>query len=137
MANKNFNHVFRLLPGADLRLSIEDFVIANNIEAGWIACAIGSLTIYSIRFANQSEAANGNGYFEILNCSGTVSLHGSHLHVSIADSEGKTIGGHLMKGCKIYTTAEIVIVEAADYVFTRMKDVHTQFNELHIEQKGF
>ncbi len=86
MANKNFNHVFRLLPGADLRLSIEDFVSENKIEAGWMACCIGSFITYSIRFANQPGAANGNGYFEILNCSGTVSINGIHLHICIADS---------------------------------------------------
>lgn len=124
------------MPGADLRLSIENFLKENKIEAGWMACCIGSLTNYSIRFANQPEAANGNGYFEILNCSGTVSIHGSHLHLSIADSEGKTSGDHLMYGCIIYTTAEIVIVEAANYIFTRVKDAQTRFKELRVEQKS-
>ncbi len=79
---------------------------------------------------------NGNGYFEILNCSGTVFLNGSHLHLSIADSEGKTIGGHLMYGCKIYTTAEIVIVESADYIFKRVKDLQTRFKDLRVERKN-
>ena len=135
MVNKNINHAFRLLPGVDLRLSIEDFVKENNIEAGWVACCIGSLTTYSIRFANQPEAENGNGYFEILNCSGTVSIHGSHLHLCVADNKGKTIGGHLMFGCRIYTTAEIIIVESADYIFSRVHDTQTLFKELHVEEK--
>lgn len=45
-------HVLRLLPGNDLRLSLENFVNENKIEAGWIVTCVGSLTSYSIRFAN-------------------------------------------------------------------------------------
>ncbi len=137
MKDEITTHAYRLLPGDDLRLSIESFVKENNIKAGWIACCIGSLTNYSIRFANQPETATGNGYFEIVNCSGTISVNGSHIHISISDIEGKTIGGHLMKGCIIYTTAEIVIVEAARYIFTREKDEDTGFNELNIQQMIF
>jgi predicted DNA-binding protein with PD1-like motif len=50
---------------------------------------------------------------------GTVSVNGSHLHISISDSTGKTIGGHLMEGCKIYTTAEIVILTCNEFIFKR------------------
>jgi uncharacterized protein len=50
---------------------------------------------------------------------GTVSIHGSHLHIAISDGDGVTIGGHLVSGCKIYTTAEIVIAEFEDVVYKR------------------
>ncbi len=78
-----------------------------------------------------------NGYFEILICNKTVSVHGIHLHIAVADSEGKAIGGHLMYGCRMYTTAEILIAQSRGYVFTRVKDVLTKFTELYIEQKLF
>ena len=59
------------------------------------------------------------GHFEIVSMTGTVSIHGSHLHIAISDGDGVTVGGHLVSGCKIYTTAEIVILELDDVVYKR------------------
>ncbi|MBK7450147.1 MAG: DUF296 domain-containing protein [Anaerolineales bacterium] len=42
-----------------------------------------------------------------------------HIHVAISDGDGVTIGGHLVSGCKIYTTAEIVLLELEDVVYKR------------------
>lgn len=57
-----------------------------------------------------------------------------HLHISISDSTGKTIGGHLVEGCQIYTTAEIVIGEARGLIFSREKDAETGYQELRIRK---
>src|SRR5690348_12547607 len=112
MKKENINtFAFRLVPGDDLQESITRIVKEKNIEAGWIATCVGSLAQYVIRFANQQVASRGEGHFEILSLGGTISIHGSHLHISIIDSMGRTIGGHLLPGSKIYTTAEIVIQE--------------------------
>src|SRR6187549_1434839 len=123
--DSNKVYVFRLMPGEDLRKSIEAIVKEKNIEAGWINTCVGSLTDYTIRFANQREGGHGSGHFEIVSLTGTISVNGSHLHISICDSTGKTIGGHLLEGCKIYTTAEIVIGVSKEFVFTREKDGST------------
>ena len=96
---------------------------------------MGSLTDYNIRFANAEEGAEGCGYFEIVSLTGTVSINGFHIHISISDSAGKTIGGHLLDGNMIYTTAEIIIQEAADFIFTREKDGSTAWEELKIKKK--
>jgi predicted DNA-binding protein with PD1-like motif len=126
---------FRLKPGEDLRKGIEAFVNANNIKAGWIASCAGSLTDYSIRFANQPGASNGQGHFEIVSLTGTVSVNGSHMHISISDSTGKTIGGHLLDSNIVYTTAEIILQQSDDFVFTREKDGSTPWEELQIKKK--
>lgn len=128
-------HVIRLKPGEDLKTSLNNFVQQQNIKAGWIITCVGSLTNYSLRFANQQNPASDSGYFEIVSLVGTLSTNGSHLHVSISDSTGKTIGGHLLDGCKIYTTAEIVIGESNNLVFTREKDGSTPWEELQIRKK--
>src|SRR6187200_2344706 len=112
-------YVFRLKPGEDLRKSIEAIVKEKNIEAGWINTCVGSLTDYTIRFANQQQGTHGSGHFEIVSLTGTVSVNGSHLHISISDSTGKTIGGHLLEGCIVYTTAEIIIGESKTMLFKR------------------
>jgi len=133
--DNNKVYVFRLKPGEDLRKSIEAIVKEKNIEAGWINTCVGSLADYTIRFANQQQGTSGSGHFEIVNLTGTVSVNGSHLHISISDSEGKTIGGHLLEGCKIYTTAEIVIGSTTAYEFKRKKDGTTEWEELQINEK--
>lgn len=128
-------HAIRLKPGEDLKSGIEKVVKENNIRAGWVATCVGSLTDYSIRFANQPDGVMGTGHFEIISLVGTISINGSHIHISISDGTGKTFGGHLMPGCKIYTTAEIVLQSTDKYEFTREKDGSTPWEELQIKEK--
>jgi predicted DNA-binding protein with PD1-like motif len=126
------SYAIRLLPGQDLKESIQKLVVQKNIKAGWISTCAGSLTQYNIRFANQPDSSSNTGHFEIVSLTGTVSINGSHLHISISDSTGKTIGGHLIEGSKIYTTAEIVLLATDQYEFKREKDGTTPWDELQI-----
>jgi uncharacterized protein len=135
MTDNVSSYPFRLKPGEDLKNEIAKAVKENHIEAGWIATCVGSLTSYHIRFANQTNSERGEGYFEILGLAGTVSINGCHLHISISDSTGKTTGGHLMEGCKVFTTAEIVISYSSRYSFTREKDGSTAWEELQVKEK--
>jgi hypothetical protein len=66
---------------------------------------------------------------------GTVSVYGSHLHFSISDGNGKTIGGHLESGCKIYTTAEMVIAVIEDVVYKRELAEDSGYDELVVYHK--
>jgi predicted DNA-binding protein with PD1-like motif len=129
-------HVFRLKPGNDLKKEIQAYVDFYKIKAGWIASCVGSLTDYHIRFANEEQGIKKSGHFEIVSLTGTISLHGSHLHISISDYTGNTIGGHLLDKNIIYTTAEIVIQEAEGMVFKRETDESTGFQELKIEKEN-
>jgi len=126
-------HAFRLKPGQDLKAAIQELVNKKQIKAGWISTCVGSLTNYKIRFANQTNGSVDSGHFEIVSLTGTVSVNGSHLHISISDSTGKTTGGHLMEGCTVYTTAEIVILSSNELVFKREKDGTTAWEELQVE----
>lgn len=127
-------HAFRLKPGQDLRKEIETFVKENNIAAGWIGTCVGSLTKYNIRFANQQNGSTADGHFEIVSLTGTVSTNGAHIHISVSDSTGHTIGGHLLQGCTIFTTAEIVLQSSPQLIFKREKDGSTPWEELQIEK---
>ena len=128
-------HALRLKPGQDLKKEIVNFVIEKNIEAGWIVTALGSLTDYHIRFANQNTGYKASGHFEILSLTGTLSIHGSHIHICIADKDGRTIGGHLLDDNIIYTTAEIIIQQSDKHIFLREPDPTTSFKELVIIEK--
>jgi uncharacterized protein len=132
--NNLSTYAFRLKPGEDLKAGITNRVNQQQISAGWVATCVGSLTDYVIRLANQPDSSTGKGHFEIVSLTGTVSRNGSHLHISISDSTGKTIGGHLMEGCKIYTTAEIVLQATDQYEFTRENDGSTPWKELQVKE---
>lgn len=128
-------YAFRLKPGEDLKKSIQQFAEKQKITAGWISTGVGSLTHYNIRFANQAEASSGQGHFEIVSLTGTVSINGSHLHLSVSDTTGRTIGGHLADGNLVYTTAEIVITASRQLEFTRPVDPSTGWKELEVKEK--
>jgi len=129
-------HTFRLKPQQDLFDSIEEFVKQNNIEAGCVLSSVGSLTHATLRLANRSYYNDYEGHFEIVSMTGTVSVHGSHIHVAISDGDGVTIGGHLVSGCKIYTTAEIVSLELDDVIYKReMYENDSGYEELTVYKR--
>ncbi|BCL39697.1 PPC domain-containing DNA-binding protein [Nostoc sp. MS1] len=123
----------RLKPNEDLRQSLKNFAIEQNIQAGFILSGIGSLKQAAIRFANQDKSTTFDEKFEILALNGTLSNEGIHLHIALADQQGKTIGGHLVDGCIIYTTAEIVIGTTQEFCFGRSFDEQTGYQELDIQ----
>ncbi|MEH1819671.1 MAG: PPC domain-containing DNA-binding protein [Nostoc sp.] len=126
----------RLKPHEDLRQSLKNFVKQENIKAGFILSAIGSLEAAKIRFANQDVSTVLTGKFEIIALNGTIATTGVHLHIAISDREGKTIGGHLDDGCIIYTTAEIVIGASEKFTFNRTFDQETGYQELEIIEQN-
>ena len=129
------NYTFRLKPGHDLFDSIERFVHAKDIEAGCLISGVGSLELATLRLANRDLPTNYAGHFEIVSITGLVSVHGSHVHLSISGGDGKTIGGHLLSGCRIYTTAEIVILAFSDVVFKREFATDSGYDELAVYTK--
>jgi predicted DNA-binding protein with PD1-like motif len=128
-------HAIRLKPGQDLRKEIEAYVLSEKIEAGWIITCVGSLTQTNLRFANQPAGRMASGHVEIVSLVGTVSTNGCHLHLSVSDSLGQTVGGHLLENNLVYTTAEIVIGQSEHLQFTREKDGTTDWPELQVKSK--
>lgn len=122
----------RLTPQQDLKAELDHLVRKQTIEAACILTCVGSLTKAILRLANQSQASIYKGQFEIVSLTGVMSRHGSHYHIAIADETGQTIGGHLLEGCLIYTTAEIVIGVLPNLSFRREYDAVTGYNELAI-----
>jgi uncharacterized protein len=123
----------RLHPQQDLKIELENFVQTQEIEAACIVTCVGSLTQVVLRFASQSDGTLLEGKFEIVSLTGVMSMHGSHYHMAIADATGRTLGGHLMPGSLIYTTAEIIIGILPHFRFRRESDPITTYRELAIE----
>ena len=122
----------RLLPGEDLLASLKTFVAKNEIEAGWIAGVVGSLSQAALRFAAQPNSTQLTGAFEIIALSGTLDADGGHLHLSVADAQGMMRGGHVMSGCIVRTTCELVIGVLEGVAFQREPCSVSGYNELVI-----
>ncbi len=129
-------HTIRLEPGQDILPELKKFVAEKNIQAGFIMSAVGSLTQYHIRFANQPQGAKAVGHFEVVSLTGLLSVHGNHIHLSVSDSTGKTIGGHLLDSNLVYTTLEVVIGEDPNHVYHRETDSTFGYKELVIKKIG-
>lgn len=66
---------------------------------------------------------------------GTINDTG-HLHISLADCKGEVIGGHVMKDLIIYTTAEVVIGECNDALFSREVCDKSGWDELVVSKRN-
>lgn len=128
-------YALRLRPGQDLRQELEKFTKERGIRAGFVITTVGSLRKASLRLADRSEVTGFEGKFEIVSLVGTLAQDGVHLHASISDGEGRTVGGHLVEGCLVYTTAEIIIGEATGMEFRRETDATTGYKELTIRPR--
>ena len=122
----------RLTPGEDLKGALLKLTEERALGAGIILTCVGSLAEASLRFAGREETHTLSGPFEILSLEGTLSLEGLHLHIALADREGKTVGGHVQLGCVVYTTAELVIGELPGLNFLRTFDTVTGYEELEV-----
>jgi uncharacterized protein len=129
-------HTLRLVPGEMLKETLAAWTQAHAIDAAAIITCVGSLKKAAIRYANSNATTITEGKYEIVSLTGTLSRHGIHLHISLSDSDGKTTGGHLMDGCEIFTTAEIVLAELEGVIFKRLPDAATGYLELNVEKKS-
>ena len=124
----------RLKPGQDLKRELDHLAQAHDIEAACVLACVGSLTTAVLRYANQPQSSMLTGHFEIVSLTGTLSKHGSHYHISISDGEGRTYGAHLLEGCKVYTTAEIVIGVIQGVSFMRTDCPQSGYPELDVRE---
>ncbi|KRW97301.1 PPC domain-containing DNA-binding protein [Paracoccus sp. MKU1] len=109
----------RLKPGEDPMAALRHLQRRTGAKAMALVTCVGSLTRAMIRHANRDEASEYRGHFEITALTGTISPAGQHLHLTIADGEGRAFGGHLLPGSRVYTTAEIVVLILDDLAFGR------------------
>lgn len=125
----------RLEPGADLRAALQALVEGTGAGGAFVVSGMGSLSAASLRFAGRESAAQLSGDLEILALSGTLSRDGVHLHMSVADAEGRVHGGHVGHGCTIRTTAEVLLVLLDDWSLGRVFDPATGYRELTVGRR--
>ena len=124
----------RLRPGADLKAELLALAAREGLRAGWVLTCVGSLSQARLRLAGGTEHATWQGPFEIVALTGTLSQDGGHLHLAVADDQGRTVGGHLAEGCTVRTTAEVVVAADDRLVFAREHDPATGYEELVVRE---
>jgi predicted DNA-binding protein with PD1-like motif len=125
----------RLRPGADLKAELLALAERERVRAGWVLTCVGSLSHVRVRLAGGAEHAIWEGAFEIVALTGTLSRDGGHLHLAVADQQGRTVGGHLAEGCIVRTTAEVVLAADDRLVFAREHDPATGYDELVVRER--
>jgi len=126
---------FRLAPDADLRAAIVAACRKRGSRSASIATCVGSLRSARIRFAGAEEIMSLDGPLEIVSLVGTVAVDGAHLHIAVADAEGRVRGGHLAFGSPVFTTAEVVVLDDSSVAFVRAHDARTGYRELAVRSR--
>jgi predicted DNA-binding protein with PD1-like motif len=129
-------HVLRLAPGEDLRAVLAQVLAQRSEQAACVLSAVGSLTRAVLRYAGEPQGTVIEGPLELVALSGTISLDGPHLHASVSDAQGAVKGGHMMPGCIVRTTAEIVLGLLPEWEFRRETDPATGYLELLAKRSG-
>jgi predicted DNA-binding protein with PD1-like motif len=130
-------HPLRLRPGQDLRASLEAVLSEHAIGAAFVLQGIGSLSVAQLRFAGVEQPTELRGDLEILSLAGSLAPDGAHLHMSISDSQGRVLGGHVAAGCIVRTTAEVLVALLPEHEFSRELDLAgSGFRELVVRRSA-
>ena len=125
----------RLRPGDDLRAGLERAFAEAPERAGFVAASVGSLSRLVLRHAGRDGPSTLEGRFELVGLSGTLSVDGPDLHALASDPDGRVVGGHLLHGCTVRTTVEVVIGLARGVRFERPTDAGTGHAELAFDRE--
>lgn len=68
--------------------------------------------------------------------SGTLTRDGAHLHMAVADEQGRVLGGHVCYGNTVRTTAEVLLAGLSEWSLTREHDTGTGYRELVVRHSG-
>jgi predicted DNA-binding protein with PD1-like motif len=125
-------------PGEDVFETIGKVAEEYGVKSGHLTL-IGAISGAKLGYfhtgANEYRDFTIDEDVEVVSCMGNISmLNGGlvvHAHMIVSDEKGRCYGGHLMKGCTVSVTIEMVLTEvAAD--LTRARDERTGLNLLNI-----
>ncbi len=102
---------------SDLLRELNRLAAKQKIEAG-VVQVMGSLGRARLSFFDQKIRAyrelDFDSSHEIVAGNGNISLRADggepfvHLHLAVADSQGKVVGGHCLEGCLVYAVEFVI-----------------------------
>jgi predicted DNA-binding protein with PD1-like motif len=138
----------RLPPGTDVYATLKEVAREQGIASGLILSGLGSLrqiTLRNVRlFPEKFPIRDCHRIYtpradpmELLSLTGNLSQRSGEVHVhahavvSSGLEEGLVYGGHLLEGCLVFSTVEIVICSIQGMSMVREMDPQTRVVELY------
>ena len=132
--------IARMEKGEDVIKTIEAVATSHGIKTGQLTligaiegARLGYFNTHSLEYMEFKVDED----LEVVSCMGDITTmdDGSlvvHAHLIAADEKGTCYGGHLLPGCKVSVTIELVIFETEDEI-KRARDAHTGLNLMDIK----
>lgn len=125
----------RLQRGDDLLIEIKKIAKEENLKAAVILSSVGCVSKLRVRDAGGINIRELNENCEIVSLNGTVSSERTHLHIAFSKEDLSVIGGHLVEGCIINTTCELIIQEIIGWKYETVNDSETGYKEIVFVKK--
>ena len=125
----------RLQRGDDLLIEIKKIAKEEKLKAAVVLSSVVCVSKLCISDAGCINIRELNENFEILSLNGTISSERSHLHIAFSKEDLSVIGGHLVEGCIINTTCELIIQEIIGWKYDTVNDSETGYKEIVFVKK--
>ena len=120
----------RLRRGDDLLGSIRAIAEEEQLGLAVVLSGVGCVSRVRLRDASGVTVQEVEEPREIVSLQGTVSAKRCHLHAAFSKEDLSTIGGHLMEGCTVNTTCELVLAVLEDWHCEVEQDRETGYDEI-------
>ncbi len=120
----------RLRRGEDLLGRIQEIADQESLGLAVVLSAVGCVSRVRLRDASGVTVREVEEPCEIVSVQGTVSARRCHLHAAFSKEDLSTIGGHLLEGCIVNTTCELVLAETEEWCCDVEQDPQTGYDEI-------
>ena len=131
----------RLSENEDLLETVTQVARKARIHAGFFIL-IGTLKSAKLGFFRKGkyETIEMQQPLEIVSCLGNISMKEgkvfAHAHVAVSDEKGRAFGGHVMPGCIIGATGELVLIETSGIQLFRKLEERTRLSLLSFKSSA-
>lgn len=120
-------HILKPDFGSDLLKELQKYVSAKNINLAWLS-GVGAVSRANIRYYDQPEQKwvdlELDQNLEVAGMWGNVSLLNGepivHVHIVLADREGRCYGGHLADGTLVFNLEIMLTTLSGPNVIRKM-----------------
>jgi uncharacterized protein len=128
------SYIVRIDKGEEIVEKMKEFCLSEKIKTGWVS-GIGAVRDITLGFFDPNTKQYSENIFEdsyeVSNLNGNITWKDDspyiHLHITIADKDGRAYGGHLTRAT-VSGACEIVVGEASGVVVGRVFDEEVGLN---------
>lgn len=131
----------RFSENEDLLKAITAVAERAEVAAGFFML-IGTLKTAKLGFFREGkyETIEMEQPLEIVSCNGDISIKEGtvlvHAHATVSDEKGRAFGGHVMQGCLIGATGELILIETTGCNLFRKLDEKTKLSLLSFSKSA-